>query len=108
MLRELITEIGEFDTPSIFATVYGNTIDPVRFRQRLKMYGDKLKIKGVRVSPHTFRHTFAKYYLLNNGDVMTLQKILGHSSFEMVRKYINMTSKDIVAQHNKHSPINNL
>lgn len=39
---------------------------------------------------------------------MTLQKILGHSSIEMVRKYINMTSKDIVAQHNKHSLINNL
>ncbi|MEC2351583.1 tyrosine-type recombinase/integrase [Bacillus toyonensis] len=54
------------------------------------------------------RHTFAKYYLLNYGDLMTLQKILGHSSIEMVRNYINMTSKDIVAQHNKHSPINNL
>lgn len=39
---------------------------------------------------------------------MTLQKILGHSSIEMVRKYINMTSKDIVIQHNKHSPITNL
>ncbi|OAK33676.1 tyrosine-type recombinase/integrase [Bacillus wiedmannii] len=108
LLRELLVEIEEFDTLHIFATVYGNTIDPARFRQRLKMYGRSAGIKGVRVSPHTFRHTFAKYYLLNNGDVMTLQKILGHSSIEMVRKYINMTSKDIVAQHNKHSPLNNL
>ncbi|WP_257206411.1 tyrosine-type recombinase/integrase [Bacillus cereus] len=108
LLRELIAKIEEFDTPYISATVYGNTIDPARFRQRLKMYGDKAKIKGLRVSPHTFRHTFAKYYPLNNGDVMTLQKILGHSSIEMVRKYINMTSKDIVAQHNKHSLIKNL
>ncbi|WP_257145359.1 tyrosine-type recombinase/integrase [Bacillus cereus] len=72
------------------------------------MYGHNARIEGVRVSPHTFRHTFAKYYLLNNGDVMTLQKFLGHSSIEMVRKYVNMTSKDIVIQHNKHSPINNL
>lgn len=39
---------------------------------------------------------------------MNLQKILGHSSIEMVKKYINMISKDIVAQHNKYSPINNL
>ncbi|AJH67880.1 MULTISPECIES: tyrosine-type recombinase/integrase [Bacillus cereus group] len=108
LLRELLVEIEEFDTLHIFATVYGNTIDPARFRQRLKMYGNNSGIKGVRVSPHTFRHTFAKYYLLNNGDVMTLQKILGHSSIEMVRKYINMTSKDIVVQHNKYSPVNNL
>lgn len=108
LLRELLVEIEEFDTLHIFATVYGNTVDPARFRQRLKMYGHNAGITGVRVSPHTFRHTFAKYYLLNNGDVMTLQKILGHSSIEMVRKYINMTSKDIVAQHNKHSPIINL
>jgi len=108
LLRELLVEIEEFDTLYIFASVYGNTIDPARFRQRLKMYGDNAGIKGVRISPHTFRHTFAKYYLLNNGDVMTLQKILGHSSIEMVRKYVNMTSKDIVAQHSKHSPINNI
>lgn len=72
------------------------------------MYGNNSGIKRVRVSPHTFRHTFAKYYLLNNGDVMTLQKILGHSSIEMVRKYVNMTSNDILVQHNKYSPINNL
>ncbi len=108
LLRELLVEIEEFDTLHIFTTVYGNTIDPARFRQKLKMYGHNAEIKGVRVSPHTFRHTFAKYYLLNNGDVMTLQKILGHSTIEMVRKYVNMTSKNILVQHNRYSPINNL
>ncbi|KAB2387238.1 MULTISPECIES: tyrosine-type recombinase/integrase [Bacillus cereus group] len=108
LLRELLVEIEEFDTLHIFTTVYGKNIDPARFRQQLKIYGNKAEIKGVRISPHTFRHTFAKYYLLNNGDVMTLQKILGHSSIEMVRKYVNMTNKDVVIQHNKHSPINNL
>ncbi|WP_262984110.1 hypothetical protein [Bacillus thuringiensis] len=46
--------------------------------------------------------------MLNNVDVVTLQKILGHSSIEMFRKYVIMTSKNILAQHNKHSPINNL
>lgn len=108
LLHELLVEIKEFNTVYIFATVYGNTIDPARFRQRLKMYGNNSEIKGVRVSPHTPRHTFAKYYLLNNGDVMPLQKILGHSSIEMFRKYNNMTNKDILRQHNKYSLINNL
>lgn len=108
LLRELINETEEFGTHYIFTTVYGNQIETTRFRQRLKAYGEEAGIKGVRVSPHTFRHTFAKYYLLNNGDVMTLQKILGHSSIEMVRKYVNMTDKDIFNQHNKFSPMNNI
>ncbi|WP_332328481.1 tyrosine-type recombinase/integrase [Bacillus cereus] len=60
LLRELLIEIEDFDTQHIFATVYGNTVDPARFRQRLKMNGHIAGIKGVRVSPHTFRHTFAK------------------------------------------------
>lgn len=108
LLRELLLEIAEFDTPHLFATVYRNIIDPVRFRQRLKTFGNTAGIIGVRGSPHTIRHTFAKYYLLNDGNVMTLQKILGHSTIEMVRSYINMTNKDILVQHNKYSPINNL
>ncbi|WJX08202.1 tyrosine-type recombinase/integrase [Bacillus cereus] len=56
LLRELLVEIEEFDTPHIFATVYGSTIDPARFRQRLKINGNNAGITGVRVPPHTFRH----------------------------------------------------
>lgn len=108
LLRKLFIKIKEFNTPYMFVTVYGNVIDPDRFRNRLKQYGKDAGIKGVRVSPHTSRHTFAKYYLLNKGDIITLQKILGHSSIEMVRKYINMTNKDIMKQHSKYTPINNL
>ncbi|WP_255288660.1 tyrosine-type recombinase/integrase [Bacillus cereus] len=40
LLRELLVEIEEFNTLHIFNTVYGNTIDPARFRQRLKLYGN--------------------------------------------------------------------
>ncbi len=40
LLRKLLLEIAEFDTLHIFATVYGNIIDPARFRHRLKTYGN--------------------------------------------------------------------
>lgn len=39
---------------------------------------------------------------------MTLQKILGHSTLEMVRKYVQMTDRDMQTQHNKFSPLNNI
>ncbi|RIV22099.1 site-specific integrase [Alicyclobacillaceae bacterium I2511] len=40
---------------------------------------------NVRVSPHIFRHTMAKYYILACRYIFSLQRIIGHSSMETVR-----------------------
>ncbi|HEX76891.1 MAG TPA: tyrosine-type recombinase/integrase [Dehalococcoidia bacterium] len=65
-------------------------------------------ISGKRCSPHIFRHTFAKKYLLNGGDPFSLQQILGHANLETVKLYINLWSTDIQAQHRKFSPADSL
>ncbi|GAC42879.1 integrase [Paenibacillus popilliae ATCC 14706] len=59
----------------------------------------------MRVSPHTFRHTFAKKYVMNGGDAFSLQKILGHTSLEIVRMYVNMFGTGVMKQHRKYSPL---
>ena len=40
-------------------------------------------------------HTFAKKWILIGGNVVTLQKILGHSSLEITQNYLNLLVSDI-------------
>ncbi|MEH7121560.1 tyrosine-type recombinase/integrase [Neobacillus vireti] len=108
-LKTLIKENSVFESQDyIFLSNYGQKIDPSWIRSRIKEYGKKADIKDIRVSPHTFRHTFSKMYILNGGDAFTLQRLLDHSTMNMVRKYIQMNSEDIKKQHHQFSPINNL
>ncbi|MCM2535134.1 tyrosine-type recombinase/integrase [Neobacillus pocheonensis] len=108
-LNTLIKENGIFeDIDYIFLSNYGGKIDPSWVRSRIKTYGKQVKIDNIRVSPHTFRHTFSKFYILNGGDAFTLQRILDHATMNMVRKYVQMNGEDIKNQHHQYSPVNNL
>lgn len=60
-----------------------------------------------RVSAHTWRHTFAKFFLLNGGDIFSLQKILGHEDIESTRIYIELTKEEIRLQNDKYNPLDN-
>jgi integrase/recombinase XerD len=77
-------------------------------QQMISKYGKLAKMTKVRVSPHTFRHTFAKMWILNGGDAFSLQKILGHTTMDMVRNYVNLASSDVQIQHRKFSPLDRM
>ncbi len=67
------------------------------------------KKSGVaRLHAHLCRHTFATRFLINGGDVFTLQQILGHSTLEMVRHYVNLAANHVAIQHQKFSPLDRL
>ncbi len=92
----------------LFLSCDGLPLTRSGIQQMLRRCGRKAGIYGVRCSPHTLRHTFAKNYLLNGGDTFSLQKILGHSSLASVRTYLNLFAVDIKRQHQRFSPVDNM
>ena len=77
-------------------------------QERLAQYGQQAGLKNVRVSPHTFRHSFAKLFILNGGNTLALQNLLGHSTLEMVRHYVNLWGTDLQAMHRQFSPVDKI
>ncbi len=67
--------------------------------------GKEVGLSGEKISPHTFRHTFARNYIVNGGDVFSLQKILGHTSLAMVRHYGNLDNTDVINAYRKTCPL---
>lgn len=63
------------------------------------MLYDYNKSRGVKTTGiHRYRHTFAKQWILNGGNVVTLSKLLGHSSLEITQNYINLLTSDVAKQ----------
>ena len=107
-LRRYMKIRGTCETESLFVTIDGEPLARRSIQRIITGYGKQAKLTGVRCSPHTFRHTFAKLSIMNGAGVFELQKILGHSSMEMVRTYVNLYSSEVNERHKEFSPLKDL
>ncbi|MEA3442209.1 MAG: tyrosine-type recombinase/integrase, partial [Chloroflexota bacterium] len=92
----------------LFLTREGRPLTKDRVEKIIAHYGKKAGLQGVRCSPHTLRHTAAITFLRNGGDVFSLQRMLGHSSLEMTRRYCEIADIDVKKAHITASPVDNL
>ena len=91
---------------AVFQTLDGGPMDRDRLLRVLQNIGRRAGLQAVNV--HRFRHTFAINFLRNGGNGYTLQMILGHTTMEMVRKYLNLAQADLQSAHRIASPVANM
>jgi integrase/recombinase XerD len=97
-------EVSPHDT--LFITRAGTPMDRNSIRHVLQEIGTLAKV--THVHPHRFRHTFAIEFLRNGGDIFSLQRILGHSTLDMVNTYLQLAQSDVAAAHRRASPADNI
>jgi integrase/recombinase XerC/integrase/recombinase XerD len=91
---------------NFFLTLDGKPLTKNSIKMIFQRIAHKSGVK--RLHPHLCRHTFATSYLINGGDVFSLQQILGHTTLEMVRRYVTLASAHVTVQHRKFSPMDRL
>ena len=86
-----------------------DTLTPLQ-QSTVKQLFRKLKRQAEipRLHPHLLRHSFATRYLENGGNIYSLQQILGHTSLEMVKRYVHLIPQKTIVCFPQFSPLDNL
>ena len=107
LVRHLRQELPAGSDAPIFRSRRGGALGWRGIQQVFKRLKARAGIPG-RCSPHLLRHTFAHSYLVNGGDVFSLQRMLGHTTLDMVKRYVALAEGDLVARHRAASPADRL
>lgn len=104
----LIYKLYDFcGTPSaidpIFRSQRHTKMDRVAVFYRTQIYAKKANL-GKKISVHAFRHTFATHMLEKGAELVSIQKILGHSSLQATEKYLHVSIPFLKTSLAKYHP----
>ena len=90
----------------VFPSKTGGKVDYQNLWRDAKTLFGRLKMPFL--SFHSFRRTFARQYLKHGGNLVYLQKTLGHSRLETTRIYLDVETEDLQRTHLKTSILSRL
>ncbi|HSX12606.1 MAG TPA: site-specific tyrosine recombinase/integron integrase [Rhabdochlamydiaceae bacterium] len=88
---------------ALFVTTKGKRIDRMTVWNRVKFYAKKAELSK-KVSPHTFRHSFATHLLENGADLRIIQELLGHSNIGTTDRYTQISQKHLIQSFETFHP----
>ncbi|MDP1547725.1 MAG: tyrosine-type recombinase/integrase [Anaerolineales bacterium] len=104
-LRAYMRLRGDGD-PALWVTKNGGRLAVKSLRQVLTKRAD---LAGVPVpSPHDFRRSFALALLRARVDVFSIQRLMGHATLDVLRRYLAQDTEDLRGAHERASPGDNL
>ena len=88
---------------TVFLNKFGKPLTARSVERMIKKYG---KIAGItkRVTPHTFRHTFATHLLDRGADLRSVQELLGHERITTTQIYTHLTIERLKELYLKSHP----
>ena len=94
------------DEAYLFCNVGEEQLTVNALKHSITSYNRKRGVE--KISVHALRHTFAKDWIRNTGDAFRLQKLLGHTSLDMTRNYVNMFTEDLKKDFEEYNPLDRL
>ncbi len=98
--------VREDHCPALFVSNRGEFLTYDGLLQLLERRWKKSKL-AKRPSLHDFRRAFALNMLRNGADVFSLQRPLGHSDLQVIRRYLAQNNQDTQLAHQHGSPVDN-
>ncbi len=88
---------------TLFLNRRGNPLTRAMIFTIVKQLAEKAGIQK-KVSPHTFRHSFATHLLENGADLRSIQQMLGHESITTTEIYTHVDTTHLTEVINKFHP----
>ena len=87
----------------VFINKRGRGLTSRGVRDIVARYIKKISV-SLKVSPHTFRHSFATHLLNRGADLRIVQEMLGHSSIATTQVYTHLTIDTLKKVYDKAHP----
>ncbi|WP_078408719.1 tyrosine-type recombinase/integrase [Priestia abyssalis] len=92
----------------VFTNRYNKKLTPNAVQNVFKRLAKIMNFRDVRLSSHTFRHTFCQRCIQSGMSTFAVQRLLRHSSISVTERYAAMWGNDLKEQNDRFNPLNTL